>query len=174
MKQASPFAAYYYPLLRPGYHYEPLYRNLSDTCSKVSALASELQSAIRDEGARGRTARTRNRESFGTQSRAERLAAAATLFARQYLAPSAVAQYVAVLLRQYAALQKFQPRLHPHAVLWDPTHSPSTTAQAAGHVAKMGTCSSASCCARHPKACNHATSIIRSEHRQRQPQRSPR
>ena len=35
--QASPFRAYYYPLLKPGTHFEPLAANLSDLCAKASA-----------------------------------------------------------------------------------------------------------------------------------------
>jgi len=162
LKQDSPFYAYYYPLLRRGVHYEPVSRNLSDLCPKARALLHGIGS---DPGGR---------------SRAERIAGAAARFTRRYLSPEAVGVYVAELLRQYAALQRFTPRLHAQAVRWgrDPeaaAHQASSSARArpprmlgsdaakaggqaprAARAAATSVCRAGGdelCCRRHPRAC---------------------
>ena len=155
LKQDSPFAAYYYPLLRRGVHYEPLARNLSDVCSASAALLSDLP------------------------GRAHKLASAASRFARRFLSPEAVAQYVVALLRQYAYLQRFVPSLHPQAVPWREDRQRSGGGGAgqrrSGHgsgavtgavqfqrsgsgASVAAACSSPACCQRHPKACTQRVS----------------
>ena len=171
LKQDSPFYAYYYPLLHRGVHFEPLHRNLSDLCAKTQALITGLEQAsgtvrvdsVLDEGQSRR-------------SRAADLAHASTLFAQRYLSPDAVHVYVAELLRQYAALQRFKPRLNPQAIRWkEPSGSSQALSVASDRRARgrgrreIGQASSgakgmlsyssacgaqdASCCRRHPKAC---------------------
>jgi len=167
LKQASPFSAFYYPLLRPGVHYAPLHRNGSDLCAAIAALRSD-------------------------PPRAAAIAAAATSLARAVLSPASVLAYVSALLRGYATLQRFTPRRHPHAKPWRPPRQwPSdyglrqanagaagdgaSAAAAAGQAEgggrrraqhlrpargptlahaqdEAGACSSLGCCRRHPKA----------------------
>ena len=159
LKQASPFAAFYSPLLRAGVHYEPLWRNLSDVCSRVDALARGIDGS--------------GRASAGV-SRAETLAKAASAFARDFLSPPAIAQYVVALLSTYARMQRFQPTRHPDAVPWPasvPAHSkglgrtgslalPRSKPQRDARARNVKvTCLSASCCARHPKACRRQNGL---------------
>ena len=145
LKQDSPFAAYYYPLLRRGVHFQPLARNLSNLCSASGALLADLADLA---------------------GRSHQMASAASRFARRFLSPEAVALYVVALLRQYAQLQRFVPRLHPQAVPWRDDgggHSQrSDTRKSADQaqrsmVAAAAACSSPACCQRHPKACAHRT-----------------
>ena len=150
MRQRSLFSAYYYPLLRPGVHYEPLTWNLSDLCPRARALTTELIA----------------HNVSGARSRAQRLAKGATRFAARYLSPEAVSTYVASLLEQYAALQRFTPSVHPHAVPWrggggrggrfggklaPSSAATETWTQPSGTLA--GRCSGVACCRRHPKSC---------------------
>ena len=133
LTQDSPFEAFYYPLLQRGVHYAPLQRDLSDLCATAAALHADPR-------------------------RAAALAAAATRFARDVLAPEAVLAYVAALLRGYAALQRFTPRLHPASTPWAPAEAllearvgrrlPRRTGARA-----TGGCTTHFCCRRHPKAC---------------------
>ena len=147
LKQDSPFSAYYYPLLQRGVHFQPLARNLSDLCHASSSLLA----------------------AFGPSSGisnglAAKLGEAAMAFASRYLSPEAVARYVLILLREYATLQRFVPRVHPDAVSWrDQTpgtgnragnirqHRARTRATSMGASAEG--CSDDRCCQRHPKAC---------------------
>jgi hypothetical protein len=187
LKQASPFEAFYYPLLRPGVHYAPVptqpsllvpasaesaarhaavliwqvRANLSDVCATAAALGG---SSFRSSGDGG-----------GALSSTEELAANAERLARAYLSPTAVAEYTASLLRQYAELQHFTPRRHPNAVPWRGsaeeaagTGAPMGRQGAAAAGAERGASSRAGqqsprrevcaagdarCCRRHPRAC---------------------
>ena len=166
LKQASPFSAFYYPLLQPGVHYAPLHRNGSNLCAAVAALRAD-------------------------PPRAAAIAAAATRLVQHALSPASVLAYVSALLRGYAALQRFTPRRHPHAKPWQPPRQwPSdyglrqanggdgaeTSTAAAGRAegggrrrsqhlrpargptiaqqgeGEAGACSNLGCCRRHPKA----------------------
>lgn len=145
LKQDSPFEAFYYPLLTRGVHYSPLRRDLSDLCATAAALRADPR-------------------------RAAALAAAAAGFVRDVLAPDAVLAYVAALLRGYAALQRFTPRLHPRAVPWVPAEA---TLEARAGPSKgrrppwragsraAGGCSTRLCCRRHPRACTNASASTR-------------
>lgn len=133
LKQDSPFEAFYYPLLQSGVHYAPLRRDLSDLCATAAALRADPR-------------------------RAAALAAAAAGFVRDVLAPDAVLAYVAALLRGYAALQRFTPRLHPKATPWVPAEATlgarkgRRTPRRVGSRAAGG-CTTSLCCRRHPRAC---------------------
>ena len=114
LKQDSPFTAYYYPLLRAGTHYHPLHRNLSDLCRSARSLAHSLKGSPNASSSVGGPSGGIG----GGIGRAETLANGAAAFARAYLAPAGVEAYVHTLLRQYAALQRFTPAVHPRAVAW--------------------------------------------------------
>lgn len=156
LKQDSPFAAYYYPLLRAGTHYERLRRNLTDLCDTTASLVASLR--------------------LGGHGRARALAAAARRFADTFLSPSAVAAYVGALLSAYGRLQRYAPRRHPDAKLWEEreperaradaygprawarvqthTHTGATRTVARAVSSSMSSsCWSTSCCERHPRAC---------------------
>ncbi len=139
LKQDSPFAAFYYPLLRAGFEYERIRANLTDLCSTAQSLQKGLLRAAAPGG-----------------SRAELLASHAERFARTHLSPRAVASYVASLVRRYAALQRFKPRLHPHAVVWEtPPHAARRKEGGQGEPFRK-VCDppdDPGCCRRHPRAC---------------------
>ena len=99
---------------------------------------------------------------------AGRAAEAAARFSAAYLSPESVGHYVASLLRQYAVLQRFTPRLHPDAVAW----GGKEVSTLAGRVRRGGSAARVTrgshsggvvhggcpqgdtgCCQRHPKAC---------------------
>ena len=175
LKQASPFAAYYYPLLRPGTHYQPLHRNLSNLCRATRALANELRAVAAANGTAWGASPPAQPAGAGNSRRVATLAAGATSFATRYLSPAAVGEYVAAVLSGYAALQRFTPRVHPKAIPWTP-HAPARPWKRGG--AGMGArrheqhdgaadgavppaalprgrvqrCGGAACCRRHPKA----------------------
>jgi hypothetical protein len=168
LKQASPFSAYYYPLLVAGRHYELLARNLSDLCDKARGLAAGLRNG-------------------GGGARAEQLAAAARRFTQSFLSPSAVTQYLVHLLEGYASLQRFVPRRHPFAVpwiggdaadgkgvvgkreaprprsrppparghgSWTPHHGHAKAKAGAAGGGRAACAGDEACCLRHPKACH--------------------
>lgn len=144
LKQASPFSAFYYPLLEPGLHFELVHANLTDLCDKVESLARSLpRGAIRRVGAGGHGS-----QEASSRGRAELLAAHAEHFARTFLSPVAVEGYTASVLQQYAALQRFTPRLHPKAVAWNTQSTQYVECKR-----------DAQCCQRHPRVCSTSASV---------------
>ena len=93
LKQDSPYEVFYYPLLRRGVHYLPLARDFANLCSQLVTLQGDPAQGVA-------------------------LAAAASNFTNEFLAPGAVMGYVAAVIRQYASLQRFTPERHPMAKRW--------------------------------------------------------
>ncbi|KAL1493489.1 hypothetical protein AB1Y20_017194 [Prymnesium parvum] len=138
LKQDSPFEAFYYPLLRRGVHFAPLHRNLSNLCHEVHRLSAQAADGASPPG---------------VSAEAQRIASEGAAFSAEYLSLDAVTAYLATLLRQYAALQRFRPRLPADAVLWRPAQSQPTTGQRSGREGGVSCGHNALCCQRHPRAC---------------------
>ena len=81
-----------------------------------------------------------------------------------------VTHFAYQMLKGYAALQRFTPRLHPRAVPWVPAEA---TLEARAGPSKgrrppwragsraAGGCSTRLCCRRHPRACTNASASTR-------------
>ena len=126
LKQDSPFEAFYYPLLRRGTHFVALDKNFSNVCRVLRGLSSDLRAsaataaAAPAEGYATAAGATTGNHTGGDRGSgvAVRVAAAGKRFAREHLSLESVGSYLASLIRQYAALQRFTPRLHLDAVAW--------------------------------------------------------